>query len=316
MAMVVCQGLQLCLESQLVESRTLWLKFPSPRPPSTQPLELSFKSCSLESNTKEEMEGNCFHEENRGKTNNFPTPEMGGWSFLQALSITSQSSSEKTEKENTYVHPMMKRSLSTLSEKSLELCTENLGNETGSDINENNIFLLSSSSENSGVVNSPVREQLKHCQVPGAKKPIPREFPPPLTTRSGSESLQVRPHREDGRLVIKAVKVTSQKSIFQAERSNGRLRLKLWKDYSAPGFDSEEAAHRESEGLSIEVQKEEELESNGNIEEEEEEEWDSDGNSLEMGGEMGMEKIQRPGRCKEGEHEKKGLMNWTFCVAT
>ncbi|GLT81448.1 hypothetical protein SLA2020_528330 [Shorea laevis] len=321
MATIVCQGPQSCLDSNLIESTTtIRLKLSSPRPHFSQPLELSFKSTFLDANTKQEMEEKCFHEENRRRINNSRTPEMGGWSFLQALSITSQSSKEKTEEENTYVHPMVKRSLSTLSEKSLELCTENLGSETGSDITDDSIFFLSASMEANGVgvVDSPVGEQVKHGQPFGTKKAISRNFPPPLTTISGPESLRMRPHREGGRLVIKAVKVPSQHSLFQAERTHGRLRLSLLKDYSATSFDPEEAADGKCGEVGIEDKKEEEFENDGNYEEEEEDEeeedeWETDGNSLEMGGEMGIEKFQRAGRCKEGEHENKGLLNWESC---
>ncbi|XP_022722102.1 protein FANTASTIC FOUR 3-like [Durio zibethinus] len=247
-------------------------------------------------------------------------PDMGGWSFLQALSNGPQSTKKIVEKENTYVHPLLNRSLSTLSKRSLELCTENLGNETGSDILEDNIFSLSSSDSEGG--NSPTRKQSKSRQLLGAEKAISRNFPPPLTTISGSESLQIRPHREDGRLVIKAVKTPSTNTLFQAERSNGRLRLCLLKD-STESFDyEEEAADKESESSS-EDNKKEEFENDSNYEAEEKEEEER-GTYLEeeidgKRADVGMKKFQRHGRgrCIEGEHESKGLLNWElFWVAT
>lgn len=53
-------------------------------------------------------------------------------------SIVSQKTNEDASKSSSslpppYVHPLVKRSQSSLSEKSLEICTENLGSETGSD---------------------------------------------------------------------------------------------------------------------------------------------------------------------------------------
>ncbi|XP_022762028.1 protein FANTASTIC FOUR 3 [Durio zibethinus] len=328
MATIVCrQGPQSCLESQLVEPRALRLTLSSARPHFCQPFELAIKSCFFDSNTKE-IEEKCCYEEISNKTvslhdkHTSSDPDMGGWSFLQLLSNGPQSSKEMVEKENTYVHPLVKRSWSTLSEKSLELCTENLGNETGSDILEDSIFKLSASDCEGG--NSPTRKQHKLRQLLGAKKAISLNFPPPLTTISGSECLQVRPHREDGRLVIKAVKAPSTRTLFQAERSNGRLRLCLLK-YSTPSFDyEEETADEESEGNN-EDNKEEEFENDSNYEAEEEEqgaylEEGIDGKRADdIGAAMGMKRFQRPGRgrCKEGENENKGLLNWEpFWVAT
>ncbi|XVE81556.1 hypothetical protein DITRI_Ditri15bG0074300 [Diplodiscus trichospermus] len=330
MATIVCrQGLQSCLESQLVEARAPRLTLSLTRPQFCQPLELAVKSCSFVSNTKQ-VEEKCCYEEVSKKTDFLhdkhisSNPDLGGWSFHQALSLSNgpQSSKEITEKESTYVHPLAKRSLSSLSDKSLELCTENLGNETGSDILEDNIFSLSASDCEGG--NSPTRKQSKPRQIFGAKKSISRNFPPPLTTIRGSESLQFRPHREAGRLVIKAVKAPPTNTLFQAERSNGRLRLCLLKD-STPSFDYEEETtdNGSNEGGS-EDSTEKEFEDDSNIEaqekeEKEEEEEEIGGKRSQVGGEMGIKDFQRPGRgrCIEGEHENNGLLNWEpFWVAT
>nr|AFK46160.1 unknown [Lotus japonicus] len=54
-----------------------------------------------------------------------------GWSFLQALTKPTSSNCNKEEDDKVYVHPTVKRSSSLLSEKSLEMCTESLGSETG-----------------------------------------------------------------------------------------------------------------------------------------------------------------------------------------
>ncbi|KAE8076996.1 hypothetical protein FH972_015607 [Carpinus fangiana] len=334
MATIVCQGLQSCLDSHLSEATSVRLKLSSPRPPHfPQPLELALKSCLLDSNAKEDEDA-CHIQEicdksynhsdnNHGSSN----PEMGGWSFLQAISV------DAMEKENTYgyVHPLVKRSSTMLSEKSLELCTENLGNETGTDINEGSIFSLPSSDSEGG--NSPTREQARPRQLFGAKKANPHKFPPPLTTISGSDSLRVRPHREGGRLIIKAVKAPATSTYFQAERSHGRLRICFWKNC----VDSEELTENEENEASDEEEEEEEAEEEAfendtyeekpQVEEDEEEEegLDDDGESdVYMGdqemmdgnyvndeAEMGiMEKFERPTRCKEGDqHEKKRLLD-------
>ncbi|KAJ9154348.1 hypothetical protein P3X46_027694 [Hevea brasiliensis] len=349
MSTIVCQGLQSCLESQLVESRTLRLRLSSPKPHFSQSLGLALKPFSLDSNTKEL--GDRLHDEDK-HISSIPNPDMGGWSFLQALSNASQCSKESMEKENTYVHPLIKRYPPTLSEKSLELCTENLGSESGTDSFEKSIFSLSSFESEAG--NSPTKEQQKPRQLLGARKANSRSFPPPLTTMSGSESLRVRPHREDGRLIIKAVRAPSTHAYFQAERSHGRLRLCFVKD-SASNFDSIEAASAEENEAITEAKNDkdeiendvnqderEDMEEEDEEEEEEEEEDDFEeqveegneastgkekensgyiekeveGNHLNVGAEMGMEELQRPSRCKEGELENKGLLNWEpFWVA-
>lgn len=141
------------------------------------------------------------------------------WTTIQALSTAPK----EITSVDTYLHPALKPSSHRLSPKSLELCTENLGNETGSDIIESGIELLSSHSSECGEaeVMSPgiIREKQKRKAREG------RSFPPPLTTITGSESIRVRPHREGGRLVLQLIKVPSS---FQAERSPGRLRLCFW----------------------------------------------------------------------------------------
>ncbi|KAG4131508.1 hypothetical protein ERO13_D09G216300v2 [Gossypium hirsutum] len=281
MATIVChQGLQSCLESQLVEPRALRLTLSSARP-----RELISKSCSV-------------------------NPEPGGWSLLQALFNSPQSSKGVQGNENTYVHPLVKRSLSSLSEKSLELCTENLGSETGSDeVLEDDVFALSSHSSQGG--NPPTWKSGQ--PLGGTKKAIAGDFPPPLTTISGSESLRVRSHRENGRLVIQAVKAPSNNPIFQAERSNGRLRLHLLK-YSTSSIDHEEEKTADVENDNNtnnnenddEEEQEEEYENDDNyIAEEEEPEKEEDGETATL-----QRSWDGRGRyyCKEGETEKQGIV--------
>lgn len=272
MAAIVCRGLQSYnFESQLVESRTsttfrltlpLSKSLPPPSPP--QPKDLTFKSKTR------------YSEEISGKT------DTGGWSFLQALSdVRHDGLKELSEKESIYVHPQTKRSSLILSERSLQLCTENLGNETGTDIVGKSIDLLCSSWENGSAGDCPTREQTRAARpVLGGKKERTQNFPPPLTTIRGSESLRVRPHREEGRLVIEAVRVTSSASCFKAERSHGRLRLCLLKNQSTR-FDYEDGDTDETEEIESEVEEEEE--------DDEDEEYE----------ELRVEMCERPIRCKE-----------------
>ena len=356
MAAVLCQchGLRSHLESHIVESRTLRLMLPSskslPLPP-PHPIDLSFQSCFRDSNIKnqyEEEENNINNNNNRTNTN-----MSGGWSFLEALSNVSQGTKEPSQTEEaTYVPPQQKRSSLLLSPKSLELCTENLGNESGTDIVKNGIDMLSSTRGNLGT--GEQKQQQQHQpqeqqpqeqprQHSTAKKAKALNFPPPLTTIRGPESLRVRPHREDGRLVIEVTRVPPSPSCFQAERSHGRLRLCLLKNHDS-SFDPEgddvvidenepmtnegfeEEYGNEVIGQAQDIGEEEEEEEAG---EEETEEAGEEGDffacgceEIKGGGDMRMEKfeIEMPRRCKEGcDHEHNELLlNWgeSFLVAT
>ena len=350
MTTILCPGLQSCLDSpQLVEPRTLRLKLSSSISHHfMQPFDLStLKSCFPDTKTNEPAEKchygdlskeqpNHIHENQTSKNS-----DMGGWSFLQSLSNCSQSS--KIDKEKVYVHPLVKRSSSSLSEKSLKLCTENLGNETGTDMSESSILSNTSSmkskSEDFSLEPDTARKTKSYTSSSAAASTT-RSFPPPLTTMSGAESLQVRTHREEGRLIIKAVKTPSIKSCFHAERSHGRLRLCFLENYT-PTFDSgdrvidEENESYENDTMEEVEEDEEEVQVRKLKEEEEEEEdveeevgeregdgcWggedmDMDEKKIEVEGKMGIENLERQqqniGRCKGGgEHKKKPLMlNW------
>ncbi|KAF7813787.1 protein FANTASTIC FOUR 3 [Senna tora] len=271
MAAIVCHGLQSCLESQIVETRTLRLNFPfsNPHTPQLNPIDLSLKTSLWES------------EEKQRKT------ESSGWSFLQALSNVSHG--ESLEKEMAYVHPQVKKSSVAMSEKSLELCTEKLGNETGSDIVENG------SGIDELLCSSPTRRDREERKARvqgclGGRKMRTQNFPPPLTTIRGSENMRVRrTHREDGRLVMEVVRVPPSASCFQAERSHGRLRLCFLKNCSFDQKDKD-ALTNEDEG---------------------EYSCDCDG------GDMKREKYERPSRCKDGgDHENNDLLiNWGVAIS-
>ncbi|KAL9688451.1 hypothetical protein QQ045_032872 [Rhodiola kirilowii] len=193
------------LESQLIESRTLKLKLSSPKVVFSQSLEMALQSCVIDCDSKK-----------------LESPNLGGWSCLQTL--PNATPCEKLQAP--YVHPATKHYSSWwLSEKSLNLCTENLGSETGSEFIENSIFSspACSTTENKVQVKREQR-QPRNRQAPERKK----ELPPPLTTLRGADSLQVRPHRENGRLILKATTTPpSSGRCFQVDRSNGRLRLTL-----------------------------------------------------------------------------------------
>ncbi|XP_019199004.1 PREDICTED: protein FAF-like, chloroplastic [Ipomoea nil] len=161
--------------------------------------------------------------------------------------------SQKTDEDSSnlpppYVHPLVKRrTASSLSEKSLEICTESLGSETGSDG-----FSSSNSPPESGDEEEEEKEDqeitshhsfeaeltVKHSY---SKRSPPRSFPPPLPSLAKNKaSLQVLSRRQNGRLILEAVSVPPQ-DYLHAQRHDGRLLLTLVNAGSA----SEETGDRD-----------------------------------------------------------------------
>ncbi|KAL8222918.1 hypothetical protein R6Q57_020317 [Mikania cordata] len=119
-------------------------------------------------------------------------------------------------------HDLYNQKSLKLSQKSLELCTESLGSETGSDMSDDDTFFAVPVSCSS--VRKSRRDRME------GKKVLARSFPPPLRTMDGSKLFQVRTHRGGGRLVIEAIETDLWTGCLTAERSEGRLQLTCWKD--------------------------------------------------------------------------------------
>ncbi|XP_057507942.1 protein FANTASTIC FOUR 2-like [Actinidia eriantha] len=215
-------------------------------------------------------------------------------SFIQALTNISHNQNElMTEKEKVYVHPLSRRSSSsTLSMKSLEMCTESLGSETGSEIRERSdeLSLISYKNEN-----SLFKQESKSLEF-SRKLISTNSFPPPLSSISGSDSFRVMPHREGGRLVIKAVTISSSEGYFQTERVDGRLRLCLVKCNSLHCEEAEE--------------KDDDVVVDDDDEEDEDGFEDMEGNSENVGGEIGSGEVLGPSKCKGGGRGNKERSSW------
>ncbi|OVA07172.1 The fantastic four family [Macleaya cordata] len=185
-----------------------------------------------------------------------------------------------------YVHPLVKRSKSSLSGKSLEICTENLGSESGSDgfssypsseISDNeeqdeevveaekeSDILVEVEKQEMGVVNYS-------CSV--SRKSPPRSFPPPLPSLSRPGGLHMKPHRKDGRLVLEAVPVPSSHSYFHAQRQDGRLLLTFIKSPSQEtNIEKDFEDEIEDEEIEVAENEVEEFDDTDDEEEEEDEE--------------------------------------------
>jgi len=175
---------------------------------------------SIQRNKKEEQE----------KSGSFDT-----WSSI--ISLKGKDEISKSLPVSPYVHPLVKRSKSCLSEKSLQICTESLGSETGSD----GLLFSSYSSSETGdaeeeeekVVEATHLEEEEelsnYASVVATKKASSptRAFPPPLPSLSHQQagpSLHMRSRRDNGRLVLEAVSVPSHNN-FSIQRQGGRLVL-------------------------------------------------------------------------------------------
>ncbi|KAL3644866.1 hypothetical protein CASFOL_010046 [Castilleja foliolosa] len=221
---------------------------------------------------------------------------------------------ENSKTEQIYVHPLVKRSSHSLSLKSLEMCTESLGSESGNDI-ISNLDEFYHHRHHAFEKQSSCR---KNQEFP--KKIIKTiNFPPPLTSINRNEGVRVISHREDGRLVIKASNFSSCNNYFKAERENGRLKLSFLRDSENDELEQSEEQEQEEEEYVNEVEKDccddesgEEGDFNGRY-------W-GENNVRDDGGKIGC-KINGGdwsggGRCiRDRSSRSKRLTSLPFCVA-
>ncbi|KAM7256641.1 hypothetical protein ACFE04_012382 [Oxalis oulophora] len=148
------------------------------------------------------------------------------WSSIVSKKVEQQVESES--EPALYVHPLVKRSKSSLSEKSLEICTESLGSETGSD----GFSSYPASETGDEEEDDDKMMASKNSSVNYVNKVEKKSFPPPIPSLSlrGGEggpaaTLRMKSHRNNGRLVLEAVPVPQQITNFNAQRQGGRLVL-------------------------------------------------------------------------------------------
>ncbi|XP_075095725.1 protein FAF-like, chloroplastic [Nicotiana tabacum] len=137
--------------------------------------------------------------------------------------------------ETPYIHPLVKRSTSSLSEKSLEICTESLGSETGSDSfssytpSETGDVEEEEKDEQQQQYCSQSFEELRVVKYNYSKKSssFPKSFPPPIPSLARGDnkpSLHMKSQRQDGRLILEAISIPPR-NLFRAHRHDGRLLL-------------------------------------------------------------------------------------------
>ncbi|XP_042407097.1 protein FAF-like, chloroplastic [Zingiber officinale] len=201
--------------------------------------------------------------------------QMEVWSAIQCQK------DEAAPVSAPYVHPLVRRSSSSLSQRSLKICTESLGSETGSDDffsfgdgsdldlefgedeNEEEVEDVSVAVAAEEAAERPRGKELTsvnyHCSI-SMRSPV-RSFPPPLPSISQRDGrcIHMRPHRRDGRLVVEAVSVPSQ-NYLHAQRVDGRLLLSFIEATygDEPGYDEFSDASQATTGSTLPRGQEEE----------------------------------------------------------
>ncbi|KAE9618441.1 hypothetical protein Lal_00047010 [Lupinus albus] len=231
----VYNELQSCFEPFLVEPRVLSIKL------SQTGSNFSINDTLLDSYAKHKEEPFTNNEHDMKSDKN-------SWSFIQSLSNICNKS-EEAESENVYVHPTVKCYSSMLSVKSLEICTENLGCETGSNASDSSddMSLFSSEFSSTDTHTTEVEVNMRSSNSMSKRLNRSNNFPPPLTSLTELGGVKVRPHREDGRLILEAITSSSPQPYLQAERSNGRLRLRFFESVDDEEEEEEEACDEEEE---------------------------------------------------------------------
>lgn len=201
-----------------------------------------------DSSSEEEEEG---EDECEGKNKEAERP--GRFDVWSSILLSKKADDESSKLPPPYVHPLVKRSMSTLSEKSLEICTESLGSETGSDVFSSPApSETGDAEEDKEVQPQPESQFLDREDLPVAKnnysKKVSTKFPPPLPSlaRCDGPSLLMHSHRENGRLVLEAVSIPSQ-NYFHAQREDGRLVLTFANTPDSKEPNSEETIDQEEE---------------------------------------------------------------------
>jgi Fantastic Four meristem regulator len=150
------------------------------------------------------------------------------WSTLYSLSSTKESAPDFKANSVPSYDPIFKKSNSG-TKNSLDMCTETLGCETGTMYTTEDYKKDSLLSERIGFLTKEEAEERRRERKAMVQRRIKRvktstEFPPVLTTRTRENCLNIVRERENGRMVMYAVR---QQSTVKAERRDGRLKLHL-----------------------------------------------------------------------------------------
>ncbi|CAN8247981.1 unnamed protein product [Cochlearia groenlandica] len=191
-------------------------------------------------------------------------------------------------------YEQLPQNTSNVAKLSLEMCTESLGTENGSESGDE-ITLLALEATN--VITKIPNFRVKPREDTNANVRENR-FPPPLNSVKGFNfSRMVKTYGEDGRLVVQAIRVCSPPRCFVSERVEGRLRLCLSNDSLLSQEKDQEEVEEDEE--KVEEEAEEEEEEGGILE-----------NNKKFKGKYGNRKFRRPRRrCNENGREPKTMLS-------
>jgi Fantastic Four meristem regulator len=213
------------------------------------------------------------------------------WSTLYSLCSTKESVPDFKANSVPSLAPILKISKSG-SKNSLDMCTERLGCENGTMYTTDDYKRDSLLSERIGFLAEEEAEKRRRERKAMLERRIRRvktgtKLPPVLTTRTRENCLNIVRERENGRMVMYAVR---QQSTITAERRDGRLKLRLLSSSS----DEMKEIQDENERTTVEEVEGEEGDYLGVV--------GKEMNGNENGGdEMEGRKYVFVGRCKEEE---------------
>lgn len=154
--------------------------------------------------------------------------KSANWSSLCSLSSTKESTTDFTASSVPPPTPISKKSKFG-TKNSLDMCTETLGCENGTMYTTDDYKRDGLLSDRIGFLTQEEAEERRRERKEMVERRIKRvktgtEFPPALTTRTRENFTSIVREREDGRMVMYALK---QHPTVTAERLDGRLKLHL-----------------------------------------------------------------------------------------
>lgn len=227
--------------ASLIDSLTSWKQIKPLNPPLDHSLTEIFGELHFKEN----------HHPTPAPTSSFFTPPLSSSSssslFSSLLVPHSPDNVKGYKNENSggikgsisdnndgYLKPYHRKSdsFSFLNSDSLQLCTEGLGSESLGDVEDlkSDNINYKSSSNNMGEEKERVHvrrnagDTYSYCR---SKRAYGKAmFPPPISYlgQSGKPAVSFQSYREDGRFVLKEVRIPTQECL-QASREDGRLRL-------------------------------------------------------------------------------------------
>ncbi|XP_013615684.1 PREDICTED: protein FAF-like, chloroplastic [Brassica oleracea var. oleracea] len=207
-------------------------------------------------------------QEVKNQTKEIEPAQSDVWSSILSDKKKAESSGDAVPPP--YVHPLVKRA-SSLSEKSLEICTESLGSETGCEGFASYADAEIEKEEANLVLNFTVTMEEEETEAEQESITVPNHtpcmelprgsFPPPirsLSSQSGS-ALHMKTRRDNGRLVLEAVSMPSHNN-FSAKRQDGRLLLTFAEINDEPDCEIDIVSDEEDETDELQWSDEEEEE--------------------------------------------------------